>query len=91
LEFGADGRVAMRLDCNRGSGSYKAEPSEGGVGGSLTIGPLAVTKAFCPPPSLGDRVAADMGHVRSYTIANGQLSLTLMADRGVYVWEPIPN
>ena len=27
LEFGADGRVAVRLDCNRGSATWQAQPA----------------------------------------------------------------
>ena len=83
------GLVSMRLDCNRGAGKYDEKPATGD-GGSLTIGPLAVTRAFCQPPSLGDRIARDMAHVRSYRIVNARLALSLMADGGIYVWEPNP-
>jgi heat shock protein HslJ len=88
IAFNAGGRVALRLDCNRGSGTYEAEPSGNGGGGSLTIGPLAVTKAYCPPPSLGERIARDLAHVRSYTIANGRLTMSMLANGGSYIWEP---
>jgi heat shock protein HslJ len=88
IAFNADGRVALRLDCNRGSGTYEAEPSGNGGGGSLAIGPLAVTKAYCPPPSLSEQIARDMAHVRSYTIANGRLTMSMMANGGSYIWEP---
>jgi para-nitrobenzyl esterase len=83
------GLVSMRLDCNRGVGKYD-EKAAVGDGGSVTIGPLAITRAFCPPPSLGDRIARDMPHVRSYRIVNGRLALSLMADGGIYIWEPDP-
>lgn len=79
--------VAMRLDCNRASGPFTVNPS-GADSGSLTIGPLAVTRAFCKPPSLGDRIGRDMDRVRSYRLVNGRLSLSLMADGGIYLWEP---
>jgi heat shock protein HslJ len=84
------GRVAMRLDCNRGSGTYDSKPGINGDGGTLTFGPLAVTRAFCPPPSLGDRIARDMAFVRSFRIANGRLAMSLMADGGIYLWEKDP-
>ena len=39
LEFQPGGMVAVRADCNRGSGSYLLN------GGALTFGPLAMTRA----------------------------------------------
>jgi heat shock protein HslJ len=87
LAFGADGRAALRLDCNRGSGTWTAEAS-GAEGGSLRFGPLAVTRAFCPPPSLDVQIARDAEFVRTYLLRDGRLHLDLMADGGTYVWEP---
>jgi heat shock protein HslJ len=46
LEFQPGGRVSVRADCNRGSGSYTLN------GASLTFGPLALTRAMCAPGSL---------------------------------------
>lgn len=83
LSFGADGRLAARLDCNRGNGPWQSESA-----GSLRIGPLAVTRALCPPPSLGGRLARDLDYVRTYTLRNGRLYLSLMADGGIIVLEP---
>ena len=88
LAFDADGTVAMRLDCNRGTGPWSATPGETGQTGSLTIGPLAVTRALCPPPSMGEQIARDMDYVRGYMLRDGRLSLSLMADGGIYLWEP---
>ena len=88
LMFDASGRVAMRLNCNRGSGAWAATPSGPG-GGSLTFGQLAVTRAFCPPPSLDGQLARDMEYVRSYVERSGRLYLNLMADGGTYVWEHV--
>lgn len=90
LELAEGGALAMRLDCNRGSGSWGATPS-GPDGGALSLGPLAVTRAFCPPPSLGDQIARHAEYVRSYLLRDGRLYLSLMADGGIYVWEPIPG
>lgn len=85
LRFGADGRAAFRLDCNRGMASYTATPSEPGRGG-LGFGNLGMTRAMCPPGSLDTRIARDMPWVRSYRVQGGQLSMSLMADGGVYIW-----
>lgn len=79
VSFGKNGRVAVRLDCNRGSGTYKSTPS-----GRLQLGPLALTRAMCPDMKLHDRVAKDWTAVRSYIIKDQHLFLSLMADGGIY-------
>lgn len=85
LSLGADGRAAMRLNCNRGTGPWSSRAS-GVDSGSFSLGPLAVTKALCAPPSLDARIARDVEYVRSYVLRDGRLYLNLMADGGTYVW-----
>ena len=87
--FGADGRANFQLDCNRGTGDWKSEPGSA-ESGKLTFGPLAATRALCPPPHVDERVALDMAHVRSYLFRNGKLFMSLMADGGIYEWHPVP-
>jgi para-nitrobenzyl esterase len=83
IVFGTDGRVSARIDCNRGSGTWKsAGPNQ------LQFGPLALTRAMCPPGSMHDRIAKDWELVRSYTMKDGHLFLALMADGGIYEFEP---
>lgn len=89
LAFGADGQAAMRLSCNRGTGSWRATPAADGASGSLAIAPLAVTQALCPPPSLDERIARDMSFVRGYRLRDGRLALSLEADAATYLWEPL--
>ncbi len=91
LRFGVDGRASLRLDCNRGSGSYAVKPAGDGSSGSLNFGPIAATRALCPPPHLDERIARDLGHVRSYLLKDGKLFLSLMADGGIYEWAPSPD
>ena len=55
LSFGADGRFTARIDCNRGSGSWQATAQ-----GELAFGPVAATRAMCPPGSLHDRFLGDL-------------------------------
>lgn len=89
LQFGADGRASLRLDCNRGSGSWKHTPSAAGAAsGALQLGQIVTTRALCPPPQLDARVARDLGFVRSYLLKDGRLYLSLMADGGIYEWRP---
>lgn len=84
LTFDASGRVSARMDCNRGTGTWKSQGSN-----ELRFGPLALTRAMCPPDPVGDRLPRDLDQVRSYTIRNGHLFLSLMADSGNYEWEPL--
>jgi para-nitrobenzyl esterase len=84
IAFGTDGNVSARIDCNRGRGSWKSSgPNQ------LQFGPLALTRAMCPPGSLHDRIVKDWEFVRSYTLKDGHLFLALMADGGIYEFEPI--
>ena len=86
MTFGADGRVNMQVDCNRGSGTWTSADSS-----QLVFGPMAMTRAMCPPGSLHDRIVKDMPYVRSYVIKDGHLFLSLMADGGIYEFEPMPK
>ncbi len=85
LRFAPDGKVQARLDCNRGMGTWTSAGP-----GQLALGPLALTRAMCPPGSLHDRLARDWGYVRSYVLKDGNLYLSLLADAGIYEYEPEP-
>jgi heat shock protein HslJ len=88
LAFNKDGTVVAQLDCNRGTGPWKNDISNA-TGGSLSIGPLGTTKMLCPPPSMGDMLASQLGYVRSFVIEDGKLNMSLMADGGIIVWKPL--
>lgn len=84
IAFGTDGRLSTRIDCNRGSGTWKSSgPAQ------LEFGPLALTRAMCPPGSLHDHLVKQWPYVRSYVIQDGHLFLSLMADGGIYEFEPM--
>ena len=84
IAFGTDGSVSARIDCNRGRGTWKSSgPSQ------LQLSPLALTRAMCPPESLHDRIVKEWNFVRSYVIKDGHLFLSLMADGGIYEFEPM--
>ena len=87
VAFGDDGRASFLVHCNRGSSTWHAEASAPGSG-SLTFGPLALTRMYCPQPSADTKVAAALGRVRSYLISDGKLHLSLKADGGVMNWDP---
>lgn len=84
IEFAAGGSLSVRIDCNRGRGTWK---SNGPI--QLELGPLALTRAKCPPGSLHDQIVKQWGFIRSYVIKNGHLFLVLMADGGIYMFEPL--
>ena len=85
LQFGEDGRAAMRADCNRGTGAWTSESP-----GQLVFGPIASTGAMCPPESLSDKYLAQFGWVRSYVMENGRVFLATMADGAIIEFEPAP-
>jgi para-nitrobenzyl esterase len=52
---------------------------------------VALTRAACPPSPIQDRFVRDLDYVRSYVVADGHLHLSLMADGGIYEFEPLIN
>jgi para-nitrobenzyl esterase len=85
IAFAPASSLTTRLDCNRGRGSWKSSAAN-----QLQLGPLALTRAQCPPGSLHDQIVKQWGNVRSYVVKNGHLFLSLMADGGIYEFEPTP-
>jgi heat shock protein HslJ len=86
VTFVTDGSVTARIDCNRGRGIWKSSgPNQ------IQFGPLALTRAMCPPGSLHDQIAKNWTLVRSYIIKDGHLFLSLMADGGIYEFEPMSS
>lgn len=84
IEFANDGQVNVRIDCNRGWGTWKSTGP-----GQLQFGPLAVTRAMCPPTLLSQHIPNDWQDIRSYILKEGHLFLSLTADRGTYEMEPV--
>ena len=89
ITFHGDGSLTAKLDCNRAVGPWRNDIANA-TGGSLSIGPLGVTKAFCPEPTMGEFLERQFGYVRSFIIREGRLNMSLMADGGIIVWEPAP-
>jgi para-nitrobenzyl esterase len=84
IAFGLDGRVSVRIDCNRGSGTWQsAAPPQ------LEFGPLTLTRVACAPAPLNERMERDWPYVRSYVMRDGHLFMALMADAGIYEFEPM--
>jgi para-nitrobenzyl esterase len=83
LAFGTDGSLVARIDCNRGRGGWKSQGKN-----QVEFGPMALTRAMCPPGSLHDQIVRQLPHIRSYVMKDGHLFLSLMADGGIYEFEP---
>ncbi|MQA91583.1 MAG: META domain-containing protein [Gemmatimonas sp.] len=86
MALGADGQASLQVGCNRASGPWSAE-SSGGESGTFTFGTMAMTRAYCPPPSMDEQIARDTEFIRTFVLQVDRLYLDLMADGGQYVWE----
>jgi len=88
MQLNSNGTVALHLNCNSAHGIWSANPGKDPISGQFEFGPLAATRAFCPPPSLDEQIATQARYIRSYLLKDGRLYLSLMADGGIYAWEP---
>ena len=84
IAFGATGQLTAQIDCNRGRGRWESSGSN-----QLQVGPLALTRATCPAGSLHDQIVKQWSFIRSYMVRDGHLFLALMADGGIYEFEPL--
>jgi para-nitrobenzyl esterase len=84
VTFGRDGRVTARVDCNRGSSTWKSPRAN-----ELQFGSWSMTRAKCPPGSLYERIVTEGANVRSYSIKDGHLFLSGMSAGGWYELEPL--
>jgi heat shock protein HslJ len=81
-----DGTVTMQLNCNRATGTWSIRPGSEATSGQFEFGPLAATRALCPPPSMDESIVVQSSYIRSYLLKEDRLYLSLMADGGIYVW-----
>jgi len=85
LSFEAEGRFAIKADCNQASGNWSS-----GSTGQLMFSAMAATRALCPPGSLSESYLAQFEWVRSYTKRDGHLLLATMADGSIIEFDPLP-
>lgn len=76
LEFLPGGRVNVRADCNRGSASYLLD------GSALSFGPIALTRAMCPPGAKDADFLKGLEAVSGQLFRGNDLVLTLKFDSG---------
>lgn len=70
VQFAEDGTLSLLADCNRGRGSYTADPP------NLHIGPAAITRMMCPPGSLDTIFLRDLSIAATFDINDGELHVT---------------
>ncbi len=81
LKFLPDGKVQIRADCNRATGTYIQKDSSL----SILIGPT--TRAMCPPESMSNQYLQNLQSVRVFFFQDGNLYLDLQADGGTMMFE----
>jgi para-nitrobenzyl esterase len=85
VQFRSGGDVTVRIDCNRGRGTWKLSARN-----RLQLGPLALTRAKCPYGSLHDPVVKHWTEVQSLALKGGHLVLSLRGRAGTYEFAPAP-
>lgn len=84
ITFGANGRASVRVDCNRGGGSWKYKgPNQ------IQFGAMSITREKCGANSLYDRIVREGASIRNYSIKDGHLFLSLLEEGGTYELEPL--
>lgn len=74
--FLADGKVAVKADCNNASGSFTADAHD------LTISLGPMTRAACPPGSLSAQFIKELSEVQTYLFDGSDLIFGWKVDSG---------
>lgn len=82
LELAPNGRLLVRADCNRGTGSYRIGT------GTIALGPIATTRMACPPGSLDARYLGDLQRATAFFVERGNLFIELPVDSGTLHFAP---
>ena len=83
VQFLPEGELRARLDCNQGRGGYTA------ADGVLTLTPLALTTAICPPDSSATTVQRLLARATSYRFDPEVGGLLLRGEDGVVQLQPV--
>ena len=86
IQFGSNGKVVARVDCNRANSTWRVNAK-----GELQFGSWSRTSAKCGAGSLHDQIVNEGGNVRTFEIKGGHLFLAGMAEGGYYELEPLPK
>ena len=88
MHLKGDGTVAMDINCNKATGTWSAKPSSDPSNGQFEFGPLAITNMACPDPGMDAILTNQTKYIRGYMLKDDRLYLSLMADGGIFIWEP---
>jgi heat shock protein HslJ len=83
LTFEPAGALTVRLDCNRGRGTWSSPHR-----GRLQFSAVVMTQASCGPESLADRIVEQWTAVHTYAVRHGNLVLSLVGHGGTFEFEP---
>ncbi len=83
VQFLPAGDLRVRLDCNQGRGGYTA------ADGVLTLTPLALTTALCPPDSSDTTVQRLLAQATAYRFDPEVGGLLLRGEDGVLQLQPV--
>lgn len=86
ITFASNGRVTVRVDCNRGNSTWKVAAN-----GELQFGSWSRTNAKCAAGSLHDQIVTEGADVHKFDIKDGKLFLFGMPRGGYYELEPLPG
>lgn len=86
ITFASNGRVTVRVDCNRGSSTWRVLAN-----GELEFGSWSRTSAKCGPGSLHDQIVTEGADVHKFDIKDGHLFLFGMPRGGYYELERMPG
>lgn len=78
-------RAIMQLDCNRGNGKWSAAMPRDGDG-TISFGPVAATRAYCPPPSFGEVLASELPKATDFTLTPETGRLIIRTDDVAYAF-----
>ncbi len=83
VEFGEDGKLAIKADCKQTGGDYTAD------GQSLSIQPGPTTKQICSKTSQADEFLKELGYAATYLFDdNGNLVINMQMDGGNMYFAP---
>ena len=86
ISFQRNGRVTVRVDCNRGSSTWKVTGKD-----ELQFGSWSRTNAKCGKGSLHDQIVMEGADVHKFDMKDGRLYLYGMPRGGYYELEPMPG
>jgi heat shock protein HslJ len=79
VTFGNDGRLSVSSDCNSCQGTYTL------TGSTLTVGPLACTRAFCGEASLDTKFTNILQQAQTISVEDDEL--TIQSAAGILTFE----